>query len=118
MKLLKDSMRWLPGAVVSLGVIAAILYFVDFRKMAAAISHANYWLLAAATALSFLWMAVRAIVWRTLLRDRAPYKEVFFTLGKVTCSTTSCLSASARSGAPFCSAARPTCNSSRSCPPS
>ncbi len=82
MKLLKDSMRWLPGAVVSLGVIAAILYFVDFRKMAAAISHANYWLLAAATALSFLWMAVRAIVWRTLLRDRAPYKEVFFTLGE------------------------------------
>jgi len=82
MKLLKDSMRWLPGAAVSLGVIAAILYFVDFRKMAAAISHANYWLLAAATVLSFLWMAVRAIVWRTLLRDRAPYKEVFFTLGE------------------------------------
>ncbi len=81
-KFLKDSMRWLPGAVVSLGLIAAILYFVDFRKMAASISHANYWLLAAAIVLSFLFMVVRAIVWRTLLRERASYKEVFFTLGE------------------------------------
>lgn len=81
-KFIKDSMRWLPGAVVSLALIAAILYFVDFRSMANAIRHANYWLLAAAVVLSFLWMAVRAIVWRTLLRERAPYKEVFFTLGE------------------------------------
>jgi uncharacterized protein (TIRG00374 family) len=81
-KFLKDSMRWLPGAVVSLGLIAAILYFVDFRKMAEAISHANYGLLAAAIVLSFMFMVVRAVVWRILLRERASYKEVFFTLGE------------------------------------
>lgn len=81
-KFLKDSKRWLPGAVVSLALIAAILYFVDFRSMADAIRHANYWMLGAAIVLSFLWMAVRAIVWRTLLRERASYKEVFFTVGE------------------------------------
>lgn len=81
-KFLKNSMRWLPGAIVSLALIAAILYFVDFRSMADAIRRANYWLLAAAIVLSFMFMVVRAIVWRTLLRERAPYKEVFFTLGE------------------------------------
>jgi len=31
---------------------------------------------------SFIWMAVRGIVWRTLLRNRAPYKDVFLTLSE------------------------------------
>ena len=30
----------------------------------------------------FLWLAVRAIVWRTLLRDRASYSDVFWTIGE------------------------------------
>src|SRR5688572_3982062 len=79
---LKDSKRWIPGALVSLLLIAAILYFVDFASMAEALRTANYTLLAAAMALGFLWLAVRAIVWRTLLRERATYKDVFFTVGE------------------------------------
>ena len=81
-KSLKGSLRWLPGAVISIALIAAILYFVDFKAMGAAIRNANYTLLGIAAVLSFVWMAVRAIVWRTLLRERAPYKDVFFTLGE------------------------------------
>jgi uncharacterized protein (TIRG00374 family) len=79
---LKNALRWLPGALISLLLIAAILYFVDFREMAAALRRANYALLGAAAVLSFLWMLVRAVVWWTLLRQRAAYPEVLFTLGE------------------------------------
>ena len=79
---LQDAKRWLPGALVSILLIAAILYFVDFRAMAQAIRSANYLILLLALPLSFIWMAVRGIVWRTLLRNRAPYRDVFLTLGE------------------------------------
>lgn len=82
MEFLKSAKRWLPGAVISIVIIAAILYFVDFRAMAASIRNANYALLGIVTALSFVWMGVRALVWRTLLRERASYKDVLFTLGE------------------------------------
>ncbi len=79
---MKDIKRWLPGAVISLLLIAAILYFVDLRAMLDAIRRANYALLGIALVIGFLWMAVRAIVWRTLLRNRASYSDVFFTIGE------------------------------------
>jgi uncharacterized protein (TIRG00374 family) len=79
---MKDIKRWLPGALISLLLIAAILYFVDLRAMLDAIRNANYTLLAIAIAIGFIWMAVRAIVWRTLLRDRPSYQDVFFTIGE------------------------------------
>lgn len=81
-KIWKDPKRWLPGALVSILLIAVILYFVDFRKMAEALRKANYLMLLIALPLSFIWLAVRAIVWRTLLRNRASYKDVFLTLGE------------------------------------
>lgn len=79
---MKDARRWLPGAVISILLIAAILYFVDLRAMVDAIRHANYGLLAIALVIGFIWMAVRAIVWRTLLRNRASYQDVFWTMGE------------------------------------
>jgi len=79
---MKDVKRWLPGAIISILLIAAILYFVDLRAMLEAIRRANYGLLAIALGTGFLWMAVRAIVWRTLLRDRPSYRDVFFTVGE------------------------------------
>jgi uncharacterized protein (TIRG00374 family) len=79
---MKDIKRWLPGALVSLVLIAAILYFVDLSAMLGAIRRANYALLGIAIVIGFLWMAVRAIVWRTLLRERVSYQDVFFTIGE------------------------------------
>ena len=79
---LKDAKRWLPGALISILLIAAILYFVDWSKVLAAIRSANYWILGFATLLSFSWLGIRAIVWRTLLRERAPYGVVFNTLNE------------------------------------
>jgi len=79
---MKDAKRWLPGAIVSIVLIAVILYFVDLEAMVDAMRTANYGLLAIAFGTGFLWLAVRAIVWRTLLRDRASYSDVFWTIGE------------------------------------
>lgn len=81
-KLMKDIKRWLPGALVSMALLAAILYFVDFGTMLDAIRGADYRLLAAAIPLSFLWMFVRANVWQTLLRDKPTYRDVLFATGE------------------------------------
>jgi uncharacterized protein (TIRG00374 family) len=79
---MKDIKRWLPGAIISVAIIAAILYFVDFDTMLNAVRGADYRLLAAAIPLSFLWMFVRAKVWRTLLRDKPTYRDVLFATGE------------------------------------
>ena len=79
---MKDIKRWLPGAIVSILLIAVILYFVDLRAMVDAVRRANYVLLLIAFALGFLWLFIRAIVWRTLLRNRATLSDVYFTIGE------------------------------------
>ena len=79
---MKDVKRWLPGALISILLIAAILYFVDLRAMVDAMRTANYGLLLIAFAVGFVWLAVRAIVWRTLLRNRPTYSDVFWTIGE------------------------------------
>jgi len=77
---MKDIKRWLPGALISILLIAAILYFVDLPKMFAALRSADYRFVAVAVVLVFAWLWVRALVWRTLLRGRAPYWDVFHSL--------------------------------------
>lgn len=79
---MKKIPRWLPGALISLALIAVILYFVDLREMADAIRKANYGLLAVSPALSIVWMALRAKAWQTLLRDRPSFIDTFFTEGE------------------------------------
>ena len=79
---MKDAKRWLPGAIISILLVAAILYFVDLRAMVDAIRNANYVYLGIALAVGFVWMAMRAIVWRTLLRNRASFSNVFWTIGE------------------------------------
>ena len=79
---MKDIKRWLPGALISIAIIAAILYYVDFQAMWNSIRAADYRLLLGSTVLSFLWLIVRAKVWQTLLRDRPTYKDVLLTTGE------------------------------------
>jgi uncharacterized protein (TIRG00374 family) len=75
---MKDIKRWLPGALVSIVIVAAILYFVDFQTMWNSIRAADYRILAGSVVLSFVWMFIRAKVWQTLLRDRPKYVDVLF----------------------------------------
>jgi glycosyltransferase 2 family protein len=79
---MKDIRRWLPGAIVSIILIALILYYVDFTAVVRAIAHANPYILLIAFATGFVWMLVRAQVWRTLLRNRASFSAVFWTVGE------------------------------------
>lgn len=79
---MNDIKKWLPGALISLALIAVLLYFVDLGDMLAALQNANYSLIAAAIVLAFVWMFVRAKVWKTLLRDKPTYKDVLFTTGE------------------------------------
>jgi glycosyltransferase 2 family protein len=79
---MKDLKRIIPGALVSIVLIAVILYFVDIQTTWNAIRNANYRVLAGSVALSFLWMFIRAKVWQTLLRDRPKYSDVLFSAGE------------------------------------
>lgn len=76
---MKDIKRLIPGAIISILLIAAILYFVDFQTLWNAIKTANYKILAGSAILSFVWMAGRAKVWHTLLRDKPKFIDTFFT---------------------------------------
>jgi glycosyltransferase 2 family protein len=79
---MKDIKRWLPGVLISVVLIAAIIHFVDFQKMWNSIKNADYRLIGIAAVLSFVWMAIRAKVWHTLLREKPTYKDVLFTAGE------------------------------------
>ena len=79
---MKDWKRWLPGVLISVGLIATVLYFVDLRQTAEALRNANYALLAGALFLGFVWVAVRAQVWRTLMRDKPSYSDTFWSVGE------------------------------------
>jgi len=80
--LMKKIPRWLPGAIISLVLIVVIIRIVDWGEVVESVRKADYGILAAAFALSFLWMMVRAKVWQTLLRDRASYRDVLLTEGE------------------------------------
>jgi len=79
-RLLKDFRRILPGFLVSAVLVVLILYFVDLKKTFEAIRAANFGLLLFSLFLGVFWLLVRSLVWRTLLRDRASYRDVFLTL--------------------------------------
>ncbi len=76
----KTTRRWLPGVVISLIAILLIVHYVDLHRFVEAIRSANYWLLLAFLIVSVTWLMLRGIVWRTLLRGRASYRDVFWTL--------------------------------------
>ena len=76
----KSARRWLPGVIISLIAIVVIVRFVDLKRFMEAIHSANAWLLLAFFATTMVWLLVRGLVWRTLLRTRASYKDVYWTL--------------------------------------
>jgi uncharacterized protein (TIRG00374 family) len=78
----KSAKRWLPGVVISLVAIIFIIYKFDLRSLVKAIRSANYWILLLCLGISVVWLAVRALAWRTLLRGKASYRDVFLTLSE------------------------------------
>ena len=66
--------------MISLLSLAAILYLIDFQQLGAALRQANLIFLVAGIFITVLWLAVRALAWLTLLRNRTPYMQVFWAL--------------------------------------
>jgi hypothetical protein len=59
-----------------------VFYFADMQRLVQALRMANYTLVLVGVLVSLSWLFVRAVVWRTLLQDKASYKAVFFTLNE------------------------------------
>jgi len=78
----KSSGRWLPGVIISLVAIILILKFVDLRRLGEALRSANYWMILLFLVISLAWLAVRGIVWRTLLKNKASYRDSFITINE------------------------------------
>jgi len=76
----KTLRKMLHGLLVSVVLIGVILYFVDLEAMFAALQTANYALILGMFILGIIWLLVRGLVWRTLLRNRASYRDVFLTI--------------------------------------
>jgi uncharacterized protein (TIRG00374 family) len=78
----KDWKRILPGLIVSAISLAVVFYIADIRLLVQALRLADYRLVALAGLLAVVWLGVRAIVWRTLLQEKATYKQVFSTVNE------------------------------------
>ena len=70
----KDWKRILPGLIVSAISLAVVFYIADIRLLVEALRLAGL--------LAVVWLGVRAIVWRTLLQEKATYKQVFSTVNE------------------------------------
>ena len=73
-------MRALPGILVSLSALVALIYFIDVGEVKNDLLQADYRYLILVLALYVLALMTRAIAWRKLLLDEIPYRDVFFTL--------------------------------------
>lgn len=72
----------LPGLIISIVLLAVLFYFVDLRKFLENLRKANYALVGLGLLLSTAWLFVRAAFWRTLLQEKASYKQTFLTIGE------------------------------------
>ena len=80
--MLKNAKRWLPGAIVSIALIALVLNAVDIKEVGNELRNANYTLIVIAGVLSAVWLMVRGKVWQTLLRNVPSYRDTFITVGE------------------------------------
>lgn len=81
-QMLKNAKNWLPGLIISAVCIVLILYFVDLRQLADAIRQADVRWLAASVVMGVIWLFVRSLVWRTLLREKASVRTTFLTINE------------------------------------
>jgi uncharacterized protein (TIRG00374 family) len=78
----RTTRRWLPGAIISLVLVAVILSFIDLGAVWVALRNADLILILVALLGSITWLLVRGIVWRTLLQEKPSYRVTFFCLSE------------------------------------
>lgn len=79
-----DWKKILPGVIISLVCLTLVLYFAlrDPQRFIDALRLADYRLVLLFVGSNFVWIGVRAMVWRTLLRGQAPYWQVFLKINE------------------------------------
>jgi uncharacterized protein (TIRG00374 family) len=75
-------MRILPGLIISLAALAVVFSLVDRQKFVEAIRQADIRFLLAGVLSELLWLLVRGFFWRTLLQNKASYKDAFITVNE------------------------------------
>lgn len=78
----KDIKRMLPGILISLVALGAVLYFTDLEEVGVAITEYNYWHIPAAAAVFVLSVLARAVAWRGILQEKVSYGKTFLTLNE------------------------------------
>ena len=74
--------RVLPGFFVSALALLALFYLIDFGQFINYLRLADYRLVLGVALVMLTWLAVRSLLWQTLLRGRAPYGQVLLTLNE------------------------------------
>jgi uncharacterized protein (TIRG00374 family) len=74
--------RILPGLIISVTALALVFSFVDLHKFFLAIKQANLIFLLLGILSEILWLVVRAAYWRTLLQNKASYRDAFITVNE------------------------------------
>ena len=80
--MLKNAKNWLSGLIVSATFLVLILSFVDLHQLVDVIRQADLRWLAVSVLAAVTWLSMRGVVWRALLRAKAPYRDVFLTLNE------------------------------------
>jgi uncharacterized protein (TIRG00374 family) len=62
--------------------LAIVFSLIDLRKFGQAVQQADLRFLVAGLLSEFLWLAVRSFVWRTLLQNKASYKDTFISINE------------------------------------
>ncbi len=75
-------LRMLPGLLVTVVAIVALLYFVDLDALQQAFALADYRWLPLAILIFFGTLFARAKAWRTILEEKATFKDTFFVLNQ------------------------------------
>ena len=81
-KINQDWKRILPGLLVSLIALAVVFYFADLDLVLDALRLADYRLVFIIVLLTTVWLAIRGVVWRTLLCEEATFSQVFLTVNE------------------------------------
>ncbi len=75
-------LRMLPGLVITVVALAALYYFVDLDALRGAFALADYRWLPLVILIFFGTLAARAMAWRTILEERASFKESFVVINQ------------------------------------
>jgi hypothetical protein len=78
----RDWKNILPGLLVSAVALLAVFLLADLDKLVEALRLADYRIILLAIPISLAWLLVRAIVWRTLLQEKATLSQTFFTINE------------------------------------